>query len=111
MYHIKPVITLECFRIVTYSYAASFSIKTCLNKTNNIFFLTQKLRRFTEIVYKNKLKINVKSAWTFFLIMLTLIKNKDFCMKTILCNDFITTNDMALTKAVLESSYRVLPRT
>ena len=37
MYHIKPVITLERFRIVTYSYAASFSIKTCLDKTNNIF--------------------------------------------------------------------------
>ena len=46
MYHIKPVIPLECFRIVTHSNAASFPIKSCLDKTNNIF-LTQKLRRFT----------------------------------------------------------------
>ena len=39
MYHIKLVIPLERFRIVTYSYAASVSIKTCLDKTNNIFWL------------------------------------------------------------------------
>ena len=37
--------------------------------------------------------------------------NNDFCMKTRLCNYFITTNSIALTKAVLESPYRVLPRT
>ena len=33
MYHIKPVIALERFRIVTYSYTAPFSIKKCLDKT------------------------------------------------------------------------------
>ena len=32
MYHIKPFIPLERFRIVTHSYVASFSIKTCLDK-------------------------------------------------------------------------------
>ena len=37
MYHIKLVIPLERFRIVTHSHAASFSIKTCLDKINNIF--------------------------------------------------------------------------
>ena len=37
MYHIKPVIPLERFHIVTHSYTASFSINTCLDKTNNIF--------------------------------------------------------------------------
>ena len=37
MYEIKPVITLERFHIVTYSYAGSFSRKTCLDKTSNIF--------------------------------------------------------------------------
>ena len=37
MYHIKLVIPLERFRIVTHSLAASFSIKICLDKTNNIF--------------------------------------------------------------------------
>ena len=37
MYHIKPVISLEPFRIVTHSYAASLSTKVCLDKTNNIF--------------------------------------------------------------------------
>ena len=39
MYQIKPVIALEHFRIVTLIYAASFSIKTCLDKTNNVFQL------------------------------------------------------------------------
>ena len=37
MYHIKLVIPLERFRIVTHGHAASFSIKTCLDKTNNVF--------------------------------------------------------------------------
>ena len=38
MYHIKPVIALERFHIVTHSYAAPFCLdKTCLDKTNNIF--------------------------------------------------------------------------
>ena len=37
--------------------------------------------------------------------------NNDFWMKTRLCNYFITTNSIALTKAVLERPYRVLPRT
>ena len=39
MYHIKLVIPLETFRIVTHSYAASVSIKTYLDKTNNIVWL------------------------------------------------------------------------
>ena len=33
----KPDTALERFRIITRSYAASFSIKTYLDKTNNIF--------------------------------------------------------------------------
>ena len=37
MYHIKPIIALERFRIGTHSYAVSFSIKTCLDKANIIF--------------------------------------------------------------------------
>ena len=37
MYHIKLVIPLERFCIVTHSYAASFLIiKTCLDKTKDI---------------------------------------------------------------------------
>ena len=36
MYHIKPVIPLERFCIVTHSYTASFLIKTCLDKTKDI---------------------------------------------------------------------------
>ena len=36
---------------------------------------------------------------------------KDFCIKTRLCNYFITTTAIALTKAVLESRCRVLPIT
>ena len=37
MYQVKLVIPQERFRIVTHSYAASFSIKTCLDKAINIF--------------------------------------------------------------------------
>ena len=37
MYHIKAVRAVERFHIVTHSYPASLSIKTCLDKTNNIF--------------------------------------------------------------------------
>ena len=37
MYNIKSVIALEGFHKVIHDYAASFSIKTCLDKINNIF--------------------------------------------------------------------------
>ena len=37
MYHIKSVIPLGRFRIVTYSYESFPLIKTCLDKTKNIF--------------------------------------------------------------------------
>ena len=37
MHCIKPSIPLELFRISTNSYAASFAIKACLEKTNSIF--------------------------------------------------------------------------
>ena len=59
MYHIKPVIQLERFCIVTQSYAASFSIKTCLHKTNNIFFdsKTEAIYLNLVLVYESKLKI------------------------------------------------------
>ena len=46
MYHIKPIIALEPFGIVTHSYAASFSIETPFMKLKT--FLSQKLRRFTQ---------------------------------------------------------------
>ena len=37
MNHIKPVIPRERFHIATHSYAVSFLIKMCLDKTSNIF--------------------------------------------------------------------------
>ena len=40
-----------------------------------------------------------------------LFTHKDFCLKTRFCNNLITANAMALTKVILESLYRVLPRT
>ena len=64
MYHIKRVIALECFHIVTHSYAASLSIKTCLHKTNIVFtldFLTKVIYLNPFIVYKSKLKMKVTS--------------------------------------------------
>ena len=36
MCHIKPAAVLERFSIVAHSHAASFSIKTCFDETNNI---------------------------------------------------------------------------
>ena len=60
MYHIKLVIPLERFRIVTHSYAASFSIKTCLDSKTKVTYLN------VVIVYESKLKIKVTSPRTFF---------------------------------------------
>ena len=72
MYHIKPVISLEPFRIVRHSYAVSLSTKVCLDKINNIFNSKTKVIYLNPlIVYKSKLKIKVMSPWKFFLIMLT----------------------------------------
>ena len=45
MYHIKPALAREGFRIVTHRCAASFSIKPRLE--NEQKFLTQGLRRLT----------------------------------------------------------------
>ena len=36
--HMVAVVTLSCFRMVTHSYAASFSLKIILNEANNFFF-------------------------------------------------------------------------
>ena len=61
MYQIKPIIPAERFRIATHSYAASFSIKTCLDKT---FFdsKTKAVYLNLVIVYESKLKIKVTST-------------------------------------------------
>ena len=57
MYHIKLVIPLERFRIVTHSHAASFSIKTCLDKTNVFDSRTTAIYLNLVIAYKSKLKV------------------------------------------------------
>ena len=56
-----------------HSYAASLSIKTCIDKTNNIFKLTSYLNSKTKAIYLNplisyesKLRIQVTSPWIFF---------------------------------------------
>ena len=41
IWHIVPVMALARFRIVTHSYAASFSRKLILRETNNIFYLVR----------------------------------------------------------------------
>ena len=64
MYQIKPVIALDHFRIVTHSYAGTFSIKTCLDKTNNFFNLKTKAICLNH--YESKLKKKVASRRTFF---------------------------------------------
>ena len=65
MYQIKSDIALERFRIVAYSYAATFS--TCLDKTNNIFnSKTKTIYLNPLIVYESKLEIKVTSPWTLF---------------------------------------------
>ena len=72
MYHIKPVITLERFHIVAYSYAASFSKKRVLIKLTTFFNSKTKAIYLNPLIaYKNELKMSLTSAWTFFKIMLT----------------------------------------
>ena len=59
----KPVIALIRFWIVTHSYAASFSINMCLEKTSKVF-LVKKPSWF--MVYETQLKIKIATLWTFF---------------------------------------------
>ena len=101
MYHIKPLIALERFSIVTHIYPASLSIKTCLDKKLTTFFnsKTKVIYLNSLIVYERKLKIKVTSLWTCWYLRQQLFTNKDFCIKTRLCNYFITTNPMGLSKA------------
>ena len=66
MWHIKPVTVLESFWIVTHSYAASYSIKACLDKTTDIFNTkTRAIYLNPLIAYESKLKIKVTSPWKF----------------------------------------------
>ena len=62
---------LARFRMVTHCYAASFLRKTILCKTNNIFYSlgNQKLDK-TIADPKSTLKINMRSRWTVFQILL-----------------------------------------
>ena len=55
-------------------------------------------------------KINARSGWTLFLILLTsvVIYKQRFSMKTRLCNIFKTATAIILTNAITESPYKVL---
>ena len=65
MYHINFVIPPKRIRIVTHSSAAPFSIKTCLDKTNNIFdSKTKAIYLNLVIAYESKLNIKITSPWT-----------------------------------------------
>ena len=76
------------------SYGASFLTKARFDKTNNTK---------TKAIYLNfkilKLKIKVTLPWILLYLRQQLFTNKDFCMKTRLCYNFVTANAMALTKA------------
>ena len=66
MYHIKSIIPLEHFRMVTHSYAASFSIKRVLIKLTTFFDpKTKAIYLNLVIVYGSKLKIKVTLPCTF----------------------------------------------
>ena len=71
----------------------------------NIRDIYTKLSRFSE-----SLKIKDRSRWTFLVIFLhqQLFASKDFSMETRLSNIFKTTNAMALTETILESTYTVV---
>ena len=58
MCHMKLVIPLERFRIVAHSHKASFSIKTCLDKTTNLFRLKKAIYLNLVIAYESKLQSN-----------------------------------------------------
>ena len=62
MYSIKSVIALEDFRKVIHNYAASFSIKTCLDKLTTFFnSKTKTICLNLLIVCESELKIKVTS--------------------------------------------------
>ena len=59
MYYIIPVITLERFRAVTHTKAASFSIKkTWFSETNNIFYVKSARKNCTKplVVFERIIK-------------------------------------------------------
>ena len=58
--------------------------------------------------YERTFKIKVRSPWTALKILIT---SAVICMETRLSNIFKNTNLTKLTKAILESSYRVLKLT
>ena len=67
MYHIKPVIPVERFRIVTHSYGASFSKKKrVLIKSTFFDSKIKAIHLNLVIVNQSKLIIKVTSPWTFF---------------------------------------------
>ena len=60
MYHVKAVNSLERFRIVTHSYAASFSIKSVLIKlTTFLDSVTKAIYLNLVVIYESKNKGNV----------------------------------------------------
>ena len=72
----------------------------------NIRDIYTKLSRFSD----SSVKIKDRSRWTFLVIFLhqQLFARKDFSMETRLSNIFKTTNAMALTETILESTYTVV---
>ena len=59
MYHVKAVNSLERFRIVTHSYAASFSIKSVLIKLTFFDSVTKAIYLNLVVIYESKNKGNV----------------------------------------------------
>ena len=97
--------------MVTHSNTASFSMKTILYQTNNILFRKNysKLGKMNTRFWKN-ISNKSKVSLDVFKILLSqqLLAFKEFCIEKRLSNIFKTKNVTKLTKAILESSYRIL---
>ena len=90
------------------SNAALFSIKALFTKLITFFISTTrdiytKLLKFSE----SPVKIKARSLWTFLVTLLTsaVTSNSRYCIKRRMCNNFKTTNAMALTETILEGTF------
>ena len=107
-----------CYYTITFTYAVSrmvmqpfFQSKICFYGTNNIHILRTK-QHYTKLLNNFESTIKYTSCYlrhfSKFCLCRKLFVGKIFCMKTGLYNSFETANAVILTKASLQSSYKIL---
>ena len=113
MYHkflFYVIISTKIFHLFMHFYAASFSIKKCFLKNDNVSYL----ENYTHFLKtESSIKIchiaHTFHNFAYFRLKFVICKqNKDFCMETRSCNHFKIANAVTLDKAILEIPYKVL---